>query len=240
MRFTYCVLKGYITPKTWTLSSFTTHHTVPNPYDFHYSLKHRKEMLGRKTAPCDVRQWRLKLSFRYILTNVPRKEKSFETKLIVWWQFRVNYPFRSCEGPKYTSLTTQSFTSNTILEVRNLLTVRLYHCEMHTSNTNSPSSAQYGKCIKLMCHSNIIYRCLHDKTKLAFWLSHMMKASLICPAHFHGRLNSQQKPATISNVKKQPMCFNDLNNLYIEVTLRLIKQMDGAVCQAGLSITNAG
>lgn len=65
----------------------------------------------------------------------------------------------------------------------------------------------------------------------------MMKESLICPAHFHGRLNSQQKPATISNVKKQPMRFNDLNNLYMEV--RLIKQMDGAVCQAGLSITNA-
>lgn len=97
---------------------------------------------------------------------------------------------------------------------------------MHTSNSNSPSSAQYGKCIKLICHSNIIYRCLHDKTKLACWLSHDEgKSGLPCPSPWPTELTAK-KPATISNVWKQPMCFNDLNKLYMVV--RLINQTDGA------------
>jgi len=178
-------------------------------------------MLGRKTAPvtiqkqpCDVRQWRLKLSFRHILTNVSRKKKKkietvLKQKLNVWWQFWVNYRFRSCQGPKYTSLSATCWlhkASSATPFWRFATLLRLYHRERETSKSNFPSSAQYGKCIKLICHSNIMYRCPHDKTKLACWRSHMMKASLICPAHLHGRLNSQQRNQQLFLMSRNSQC----------------------------------
>lgn len=108
----------------------------------------------------------------------------------------------------------------------------MFHCAVHTSNSAAP---HYIKCGRLKCHGDIFCRCFQVKSKLACWLSHMMKAGLPCPSPWLTDLTAKKKQTLLSIMSRPiPMGCKDLPKFCVDKT---DKANGGDVCQAGLSIT---